>query len=66
MAGGNYPQRTTMAMPVNLPSQAVMNFVGQNPAGAGPVPMMQMMQPGQQQMEMPMMMPYYAPYQQNF
>ncbi len=46
--------------------QAMMSFVGQNPAGARPVPMMQMMQLGQQQIEMPMMMPYYAPYQQIF
>jgi hypothetical protein len=44
----------------------MMSFVGQNPAGARPVPMMQMMQLGQQQIEMPMMMPYYAPYQQIF
>jgi hypothetical protein len=64
-ADGNYHQGTTMAMPYQ-PSQAMMNFVGQNLAGAGPVPMMQIMQQGQQQMEMPMMTPYYAPYQQNF
>jgi hypothetical protein len=47
-AGGKYRKRTTMAMPVYQPGQAMMNFVGQNPAGAEPIPMMQMMQPGQQ------------------
>jgi hypothetical protein len=60
VAGGNYHQCTTMAMPVYQPGQAMMKFVGQNPAGAGPIPTMQMMQPGQQQMEIPMMMPYYG------
>jgi hypothetical protein len=63
---GNYRQRTTMAMPVYQPGQPMINFVGQNPAGAEPIPMMQMMQPVRQQMKMPMMTPYYAPYQQNF
>jgi hypothetical protein len=60
MTGGNYRQRTTMAMPVYQPSQHMMNFVGQISSGAGPIQMMQMMQPSQQQT------PYYAPYQQNF
>jgi hypothetical protein len=59
--GGNYRQHATMAMPVYQPGQPVKNFDGHNPAGAGPIPIMQMMQPGQQQMKMPMMMPYYAP-----
>ncbi len=50
--------------PVYQPGHALMNFVGQNPPGTGTVPMMQMMQPSQQSMEIPMMAPYYAPNQQ--
>jgi hypothetical protein len=56
-AGGTYHQYTTMAMLVCQLGQAMMNYVGQKPSGARPVPMMQMMQPSQQLTEMPMMAP---------
>jgi hypothetical protein len=40
--GGSYRQRTNMAIPVYQPGQAMMNFVGQYPPGAGTAPMMQL------------------------
>jgi hypothetical protein len=61
-AGGSYRQRTTMAIPVHQPSQAMMNFVGQYPPGIGTTPIMQL--PNQQ--ASPMMTPYYTPNQQPY
>ena len=61
-ASGSYRQQTNMAIPVSQPGQAMMNFVGQYPPGAGTTPMMQL--PNQQ--ASPMMAPYYAPNQQPY
>jgi hypothetical protein len=61
-AGGSYCQRTNMAIPVSQTGQAMMNFVGQYPPGAGTAPMMQLLN----QQASPMMAPYYAPNQKPY